>query len=87
MKDLQGQLKTLKAQLDDPKIFKEVYKFTFNFAKDAGKRSLDFDNAKGDYSTKSSLIITFLLGLALWEILLANKFPFLKSWLEYLDVI
>lgn len=46
-KDLQGQLKTLKAQLDDPKIFKEVYKFTFNFAKDQGKRSLNFDNAKG----------------------------------------
>jgi len=69
-KDLQGQLKTLRAQLDDPKIFKEVYKFTFNFAKDQGKRSLNFDNAK-----------------ALWEILLVNKFPFLKSWLEYLDTL
>lgn len=69
-KDLQAQLKTLKAQLDDPHLFKEVYKFTFNFAKDAGKRSLDFENAK-----------------ALWEILLAKKFPFLSEWLEYLDTL
>jgi len=35
----------LRLKLDNEKEFKEIYKFTFNFAKEATGRNLGYDNA------------------------------------------
>ena len=49
IKDAQTSFKTLSKKLDDEKEFKEVYRYTFNFAKDPGARNLNFDSARGKF--------------------------------------
>jgi len=46
IKDAQTSFKSLSKKLDDEKEFKEVYRYTFNFAKDPGARNLNFDSAR-----------------------------------------
>jgi len=46
MAELKSQLKTLRAKLDNEKDFKEVYRYTFGFAKDTTGRNLNFESAK-----------------------------------------
>lgn len=47
IKDLQTSFKNLANKLNDEHEFKEVYRYTFTFAKDPGARNLNFDSAKG----------------------------------------
>ena len=47
IKEAQTNIKALGRKLDDEKEFKEIYRFTFNFAKDPGARNLNFDSARG----------------------------------------
>jgi hypothetical protein len=47
IKDAQASFKNLSKKLEDEKEFKEVYRYTFNFAKDPGARNLNFDSARG----------------------------------------
>jgi hypothetical protein len=48
LKEIENGFKALNQKLNDEKEFKEVYRFTFNFAKDAGSRNLNFESAKGN---------------------------------------
>ena len=43
--DLVNKLPELKGELDNPRKFKETYKFVFNFARDPGMRDLGFETA------------------------------------------
>jgi DCN1-like protein 1/2 len=48
IKDLENAFKNLRKKLTDENDFKEVYRYTFNFAKDSEKaRNLNVDLAKG----------------------------------------
>ncbi|KAH9513980.1 DCN1-like protein 4 [Bulinus truncatus] len=43
---LQNRLDYLKATLNDPAIFKNIYRFAFDFAREKDQRSIDLDTAK-----------------------------------------
>ena len=43
--DLVNKLPELKGELDNPRKFKETYRFVFNFARDPGMRDLGFETA------------------------------------------
>ncbi|GFR96155.1 DCN1-like protein [Elysia marginata] len=43
---LQNRLEYLRALLNDPPTFKNVYRFAFDFARDKDQRSMDMDTAK-----------------------------------------
>ncbi|KAI7802641.1 DCN1-like protein 5 isoform X1 [Triplophysa rosa] len=43
---LQGKLDYMRSQLNDPVIFKNIYRYAFDFARDKDQRSLDMDTAK-----------------------------------------
>ncbi|KAK7160605.1 hypothetical protein R3I93_008302 [Phoxinus phoxinus] len=43
---LQGRLDYLRTQLNDPVLFKSIYRYAFDFARDKDQRSLDMDTAK-----------------------------------------
>lgn len=43
---LQNRLEYLRALLNDPQTFKNVYRFSFDFARDKDQRSMDMDTAK-----------------------------------------
>jgi len=68
IQDIKKNWPTLHNKLSNPTDFKEIYKYTFRFAKDPGARNLKFEMA-----------------IPLWEIILKDKFPYLKDWLEFLD--
>lgn len=42
---LRAKLPELKKELDDPSMFREIYKYSFSFAKDPGQKSLALDVA------------------------------------------
>jgi len=46
LKEVETAFKGLSRKLDDENEFKEIYKYTFNFAKDPGARNLNFESAK-----------------------------------------
>ncbi|RXN35281.1 eukaryotic translation initiation factor 2A [Labeo rohita] len=43
---LQGKLDYMRSQLNDPVVFKNIYRYAFDFARDKDQRSLDMDTAK-----------------------------------------
>uniref|UniRef100_A0A8C1QGM1 DCN1-like protein n=2 Tax=Cyprinus carpio TaxID=7962 RepID=A0A8C1QGM1_CYPCA len=43
---LQGKLDYMRSQLNDQIIFKNIYRYAFDFARDKDQRSLDMDTAK-----------------------------------------
>ncbi|KAG9338687.1 hypothetical protein JZ751_025355 [Albula glossodonta] len=43
---LQGKLDYLRSQLNDTAVFKNIYRYAFDFARDKDQRSLDMDTAK-----------------------------------------
>lgn len=43
---VQGKLDYMRSQLNDPLIFKNIYRYAFDFARDKDQRSLDMDTAK-----------------------------------------
>ncbi|XP_056139494.1 DCN1-like protein 5 [Lampris incognitus] len=43
---LQGKLDYLRSQLNDSGLFKNIYRYAFDFARDKDQRSLDMDTAK-----------------------------------------
>ncbi|XP_052437531.1 DCN1-like protein 5 isoform X1 [Carassius gibelio] len=43
---LQGKLDYMRSQLNDPVLFKNIYRYAFDFARDKDQRSLDMDTAK-----------------------------------------
>lgn len=43
---LQNRLDYLKAMLNDPSTFKNIYRYAFDFARDKDQRSMDMDTAK-----------------------------------------
>lgn len=45
LKELKEKLPFVMTELDDSRIFKDLYQFTFNYAKEKEKRSLDVDTA------------------------------------------
>lgn len=66
---LSSKLSQLEAELSDPIKFKDLYQFTFNYAKgDPGTKSLDLESA-----------------IAYWNLVLSGKFPFLHLWTSYLE--
>lgn len=50
-------------KLEDENEFKEIYRFTFNFAKDPGSRNLNFESAKGNKFLKYSRFLYYLSSL------------------------
>lgn len=68
MNDLKALLPKLRKELDDPVRFKEIYLFTYNYAKDSPQqRSISLEMAVG-----------------LWKLLLAEKVAFLDEWCDFL---
>lgn len=43
---LQGKLDYMRSELNDPTLFKSIYRYAFDFARDKDQRSLDMDTAK-----------------------------------------
>uniref|UniRef100_A0A673FUQ4 DCN1-like protein n=1 Tax=Sinocyclocheilus rhinocerous TaxID=307959 RepID=A0A673FUQ4_9TELE len=65
---LQGKLDYMRSQLNDPVIFKSIYRYAFDFARDKDQRSLDMDTAKS--------MLALLLGRT-WPL-----FPVFNQFLE-----
>eukprot|EP01016_Furgasonia_blochmanni_P008400 TRINITY_DN133_c0_g1_i1.p2 TRINITY_DN133_c0_g1~~TRINITY_DN133_c0_g1_i1.p2 ORF type:complete len:183 (-),score=49.20 TRINITY_DN133_c0_g1_i1:180-728(-) len=69
MDDLRKMLPTLRKELDDWGKFKEVYQYTFAYAKEQPTaKNLEYESAK-----------------ALWNVLLKGRFPWLDHLNEFLD--
>ena len=83
LKEVETAFKGLNRKLEDENEFKEIYRFTFNFAKDPGSRNLNFESAKG--KKIQNTVYSYLMS-ALWEVLLKGRFPFFDKWMEFLEV-
>jgi len=60
-------VKTQSELVNNQESFKDLYLFTFNYAKDQLQKSLNLEVA-----------------IAYWNILLKDRFKFLKEWIEFL---
>lgn len=94
MDKMKHALPMLRAQLEDPSMFKEVYQFTFNFARSEGQKSL---RGCRDVESERSPTVFFTtlfplpstapeVAVAYWDLLLSPKYPLAESWIEYINV-
>eukprot|EP01123_Difflugia_compressa_P008213 TRINITY_DN2395_c1_g1_i1.p1 TRINITY_DN2395_c1_g1~~TRINITY_DN2395_c1_g1_i1.p1 ORF type:complete len:253 (+),score=27.97 TRINITY_DN2395_c1_g1_i1:54-812(+) len=66
--DIKNQVKTLKTELQDDKVFKEFYLYVFDFA-------------KGPHENKR--VLELEIAIVMWETVLVNRFKYLPEWVAY----
>ena len=68
LQKLQQKVPQLRASLNEPRHFRLIYNYIFNFTRETGCRNLNIDVA-----------------IAMWRLLLGEKFPFVEKWIEFLE--
>lgn len=84
---LKKELNSLEKLVEkDESLFKKIYLYTFPYAKSEGQKSMQTEVWSWIICFQTWTYLLFKVAVALWQILLVNRYPIVQSFIQFIEV-